>query len=249
MSVWHGHGAGPCETTHCRAGGSSTSPVKRAMSSSVHVNAVRGVADRRELVSDRGRCPAGSSSRTRLRWRTWSGARPRKRSSRRVTAPAFSDFEQLVQQIMLPPAARARRPSRPRCSTGRSSQRPGSCSSSGPPTSSRKRSRRTSRSSSAPSAARSTTSARRARSKQTPGLPDLWVTHKARGLAFWFEVKRSKEFRISDAQADFRVECTAAGVNHCWGDRRTAAKLLVDLGLARVGEGPCGIVPFHEAAR
>jgi hypothetical protein len=82
--------------------------------------------------------------------------------------------------------------------------------------------------------------------KQTPGLPDLWVTHRERGLAFWFEVKRQQGGRLSEAQREFRHECTAAHVSHYVGDRRDAAHALVQLDLARVGDGPCGIVPFHE---
>lgn len=83
-------------------------------------------------------------------------------------------------------------------------------------------------------------------SKQTPGLPDLWVVHRTHRVAFWFEVKRSSGGRISDAQREFGEECERARVLHYVGDRRTAAKLLVDVGLAKVGDGPCGIVPFHE---
>lgn len=82
--------------------------------------------------------------------------------------------------------------------------------------------------------------------KQTPGLPDLWVIHRAAKLAWWFECKRAWGGKLSDAQADFLGECHDAGVRIVVGDRRAAAKLLVDVGLARPGDGPCGIVPFHE---
>lgn len=82
--------------------------------------------------------------------------------------------------------------------------------------------------------------------KQTPGLPDLWVVHRELGLAWWFETKRAAGGRISPAQHDFAEECHLADVRHYVGDRRTAAKLLVDLNIARVGDGPCGIIPFHQ---
>jgi hypothetical protein len=83
-------------------------------------------------------------------------------------------------------------------------------------------------------------------SKQTPGLPDLWVVHLEAKLAFWFECKRTLGGRISNAQVEFKAECAAAGVQAYIGDRNVAAQVLVKLGLARVGDGPCGIVPFHE---
>jgi hypothetical protein len=95
-------------------------------------------------------------------------------------------------------------------------------------------------------------------SKQTPGLPDLWVISSWRDrrdprpeatvacIGFWFEVKRASGGVLSEPQRAFRLECEQAGIRHYVGDRRAAAKLLVDIGLARVGDGPCGIVPFHE---
>lgn len=83
-------------------------------------------------------------------------------------------------------------------------------------------------------------------SKQTPGLPDLWVVHLEAKLGFWFECKRPLGGRIRPEQIDFKAECAAAGVNAFIGDRNVAAMVLVKLGLARVGDGPCGIVPFHD---
>lgn len=82
--------------------------------------------------------------------------------------------------------------------------------------------------------------------KQTEGLPDLWVVHVDAKLAFWFETKRSSGGRVRPEQKLFADECEATGVKHHMGDRRVAARILLDAGLARVGEGPCGIVPFHE---
>lgn len=83
-------------------------------------------------------------------------------------------------------------------------------------------------------------------SKQTPGLPDLWVVFNGIRRAFWFETKRQVGGRLSDAQREFGIECTTAGVSWYVGDRRTAAEILIDCDLARPGNGPCGIVPIHE---
>lgn len=82
--------------------------------------------------------------------------------------------------------------------------------------------------------------------KQTEGLPDLWVVHVDAKLAFWFETKRSSGGRVRPEQKLFADECAATGIKHHMGDRRVAARILLDTGLARVGDGPCGIVPFHE---
>lgn len=79
-------------------------------------------------------------------------------------------------------------------------------------------------------------------SKQTPGLPDLWVVHRAAKLAFWFETKRSSGGKVSPAQLEFAHDCYATGIAHYIGDRRVAVDILVDAGLAIPGEGPCGIV-------
>lgn len=81
-------------------------------------------------------------------------------------------------------------------------------------------------------------------SKQSPGLPDLWVTkawtvtpiagglpHR-RHLAFWWETKRQVGGKRSSAQIDFAEECIAAGVGYGFGDRYAAAQYLVDLGIA-----------------
>jgi len=68
--------------------------------------------------------------------------------------------------------------------------------------------------------------------KQTPGIPDLWVVHTAARLAWWWETKRPKGGRLSPAQVDFAAECDAAGVRHGVGSRADAEAWLIGLGLA-----------------
>lgn len=69
-------------------------------------------------------------------------------------------------------------------------------------------------------------------SKQTPGLPDLWVAHQSRPVAFWFETKRSEGGRYSLAQLEFRDECERCGVGYATGDYAAAEQHLVALGFA-----------------
>jgi hypothetical protein len=84
-------------------------------------------------------------------------------------------------------------------------------------------------------------------SKQAPGLGDAWVVHRERPIAFWWESKRQVGGKLSPAQVEMRDDCARCRVAYHHGDRHDAARLLVQLGLARPGDGPCGIVPFHEA--
>lgn len=74
-------------------------------------------------------------------------------------------------------------------------------------------------------------------SKQTPGIPDLWVMHPTLGVAFWMEVKRASGGRHSDAQKHFRDIAQRCGVGYVTGDRRAAESHLIHLGLARVANG------------
>lgn len=71
------------------------------------------------------------------------------------------------------------------------------------------------------------------RTKQTPGLPDLWVVHVARGLAWWWETKRPDGGRLSSAQLDFRMECAMADVPHGVGSLADAEDFLIALGFCR----------------
>jgi hypothetical protein len=62
--------------------------------------------------------------------------------------------------------------------------------------------------------------------KQTPGLPDLWMTGPTRCLAFWWESKRQVGGKRSQAQLDFAAECQGCGVGYGFGDRYDFADFL-----------------------
>lgn len=64
------------------------------------------------------------------------------------------------------------------------------------------------------------------KTKQTPGLPDLWVVHLPSRRAFWFEVKRTRGGVMSEFQKDFASECNECGVRHFVGDRAEARRAL-----------------------
>lgn len=68
------------------------------------------------------------------------------------------------------------------------------------------------------------------KAKQTPGLADCWITHEARGLAFWWETKRQIGGEHSTAQEEFAKECAAAGVLYGTGDRYHARDFLIAQG-------------------
>lgn len=70
--------------------------------------------------------------------------------------------------------------------------------------------------------------------KQTPGLPDLWCMHRERTIAFWWETKRDKGGRFSEAQLRFREIAERCGVGYGSGDRRAARSHIIGLGLARI---------------
>ena len=57
------------------------------------------------------------------------------------------------------------------------------------------------------------------RTKQTPGLPDLWLAHEGKQFAGWFEAKRQVGGTRSSAQLDFACECFVAGIPYGFGDR------------------------------
>lgn len=69
-------------------------------------------------------------------------------------------------------------------------------------------------------------------SKQSPGLGDLWVVHRTKPIAFWYESKRQVGGELSPAQVDFRDECWRCGVNYGSGDRFAATAFVNEL-LAR----------------
>lgn len=63
------------------------------------------------------------------------------------------------------------------------------------------------------------------------GLPDLWVTHNTKPLAFWFEVKRQSGGVLSEFQKDFAADCERCGVKCMAGDRYHAEAFLRSQGL------------------
>jgi hypothetical protein len=83
--------------------------------------------------------------------------------------------------------------------------------------------------------------------KQTPGLPDMYCMHPGVGRAWWFETKRAEGGRLSEVQKVFIGHADQCRVDVHVGDRRVAARVLLDYGIARVdASGVCGIVPFHD---
>jgi len=71
--------------------------------------------------------------------------------------------------------------------------------------------------------------------KQTPGLPDLWVTRGEH--AWWHETKRPVSGKPSPAQEVFAQECLAAGIVHVLGGLSVARLRLLAIGAARWIEG------------
>lgn len=67
-------------------------------------------------------------------------------------------------------------------------------------------------------------------SKQSPGLPDLYVLVPRRATAFWFETKSAKG-RQSEAQAAFQKACEACGVRYVMGGMDEARAMLTELRL------------------
>jgi hypothetical protein len=66
--------------------------------------------------------------------------------------------------------------------------------------------------------------------KVSPGLPDQWITHEARGFAGWFETKRQVGGERSTAQREFGDACHRAGVPYGYGDRFDLARWLIEHG-------------------
>ena len=81
-------------------------------------------------------------------------------------------------------------------------------------------------------------------SKQTPGLPDLYVFRPPH--AWWHETKRPISGHPSPAQKVFNDECFASFVNHTIGGLAAARGTLVRIGAARWVRDPGGAIePAH----
>jgi hypothetical protein len=83
------------------------------------------------------------------------------------------------------------------------------------------------------------------KTKQAPGLPDLWCMHRELPIAFWWETKRQIGGRLSDAQVEFKSDCERCHVGYGTGDRHAARNHLIKLGLARVVGDT--LEPIHRA--
>lgn len=70
------------------------------------------------------------------------------------------------------------------------------------------------------------------RSKQTAGIADLWVTHRGRGIAFWFEVK-AEGGEQSEAQHEFELDCIATNTTYVLGGYATAENYLREMGVLK----------------
>lgn len=68
------------------------------------------------------------------------------------------------------------------------------------------------------------------KTKQAPGLPDLFVVHRGKSRAWWHETKRPVGGRYSPAQIEFRDDMQACGVDWVGGDRRAAYEQLKAIG-------------------
>jgi hypothetical protein len=80
-------------------------------------------------------------------------------------------------------------------------------------------------------------------SGQTSGLPDLWFSHQRLPIAGWFEVKRQRGGRFSDAQKTFGEECQRCGIHYVAGDRHAARTFLITLGLTQIVGGTLEPIP------
>jgi hypothetical protein len=70
------------------------------------------------------------------------------------------------------------------------------------------------------------------KTKQTPGLGDLWVfAPEGWQLAWWWETK-SGEGKLTESQERFAALCRSRMVLHGSGDRRAARQFVIRLGLA-----------------
>lgn len=79
--------------------------------------------------------------------------------------------------------------------------------------------------------------------KQTPGLPDLWLTHRTLAIGMWWESKRQVGGRFSTEQLDFQAECKRCGVGYGAGDRYDAERYLISIGRAEFIGGAFEPIP------
>lgn len=83
-------------------------------------------------------------------------------------------------------------------------------------------------------------------SKVATGIADLILVHRVRQIGLWWETKRQVGGTQSPDQAEFESDCRLVGWTYRMGDRYDFARYLLQLGLAEVGDGPCGIEHARE---
>lgn len=85
----------------------------------------------------------------------------------------------------------------------------------------------------------------------TPGMPDLYVVHRRKGVWFWFEVKKAQRTAGFDpfdrstwipeplrpAQLAFRANCLLTHQPHFWGTAIEAQAALITVGLGEMRDG------------
>jgi hypothetical protein len=82
-------------------------------------------------------------------------------------------------------------------------------------------------------------------SRQTPGIPDLWV-FGPRNLYCWLEVKRPGG-RLRPEQRKFQAHCEARKIEHVVGGVREVERLLIRWGLAVIEpSGQLVLTPHRE---
>ena len=67
--------------------------------------------------------------------------------------------------------------------------------------------------------------------RQTPGLPDLYIFCQRKRVAFWWETKRTDTGQRSDAQLDFAGLCADCRVAYGHGAYANARAMAQKLGL------------------
>jgi hypothetical protein len=84
-------------------------------------------------------------------------------------------------------------------------------------------------------------------SKQTEGLPDLWIMAPAVRAAWWMETK-SATGKQSVAQRDFQARCLLSGVSYVLGGLEDAQAKLVSVGLGAMENGQFVLTPKRSAS-
>jgi hypothetical protein len=81
-------------------------------------------------------------------------------------------------------------------------------------------------------------------SKQSAGLPDLWLMHERLPIALWWESKRQVGGKFSSEQLDFARLAKQAGIGYGSGDRYDAERYLVSIGRAELVNGVLEPIPY-----